>query len=119
MSRVYLCVCVHYSNVCGFICVWLHTHVHPRGDLMSGIILPHSSTLLTEAGSLNQSQSLPIQLVSLAHLLWGLSAIAICAWNYRCTAMLGLNLGSHACVVSTLPTELPIQALELVLKMDP
>lgn len=58
---------VHYSGVYvgGFMCVWVHMCVHACGGLrlISGIILHHSSTLFTQAGHLNQTQSLLIWLV--------------------------------------------------------
>lgn len=52
-------------------CVDIYAHECAGQRLMSKIILNCSSTFLTEAGSLSQAQSLQIQLVLLAGLLWG------------------------------------------------
>lgn len=54
-------VCMHvlpvYEHICACVCVGLR--------LMTGINIIHSSTLFIEAGSLSQTQSLLIWLVSL------------------------------------------------------
>lgn len=67
VCRVCLDVCALFRCVCGggFMCVWVHMCVHACGGLrlISGIILHHSSTLFTQAGHLNQTQSLLIWLV--------------------------------------------------------
>lgn len=52
-------------------CVDTCAHECEGQRLMSKIILNCSSTFLMEAGSLSQAQSLQIQLVLLAGLLWG------------------------------------------------
>jgi hypothetical protein len=56
-----------------YVYVGVYTFAHfCRGlRLALGIIFTLSSTLLNEAGSLNQAQSLPTCLVLLASLLWG------------------------------------------------
>lgn len=52
-------------------CVDTYAHECEGQRLMSKIILSCSSTFLMEARSLSQAQSLQIQLVLLAGLLWG------------------------------------------------
>lgn len=66
--------CVHIWGTCLFSCVWLYTCVcaHRYLILVSGIFLD-SSTLFSETGSLDQTQSLPVWLVLLDSLLWGSS----------------------------------------------
>lgn len=60
MCGVHACVCM--LTVCVFKCTW---------GLTPGVILIYSSTLFFESGSLNQTQSSPLRLGSLASLLGG------------------------------------------------
>lgn len=53
----YIYAHMHVLQICGDIFVGANTHVYTHRGLKPGIILNHSSTVFTGAGSLNQTQS--------------------------------------------------------------
>lgn len=70
---LFMCICMGFHVcICLFFCVWVHMHVPRCGGLLliSGIFLHCPSTLFIEAGSLSLTPSSPIELVSLASLVW-------------------------------------------------
>lgn len=73
LSPLFMCMCMGFHVcICMFSCVWVHTHGPGCGGLVliSGTFLHCRSTTYIEAESLSLTQSSPVELVSLASLLW-------------------------------------------------
>lgn len=78
-------LCVVYGQLSECFCMWVKVHFYAKESLrlVSGIILHFSCTLLIESGSLDQIQSSPVRLVSLASLARGPSVSVFWSCNYR------------------------------------
>lgn len=80
-----VCACFHAWGgcTCTWTCMW-----RPEVD----IGYPPLSTLLTEAGSLSQTQSLPVWLVPLASSFWGGSCLCLSRLELQASCHVHLHL---------------------------
>lgn len=113
MNNEHTFSCMWYAYVCMHVCMYVSTHVqectYTYGGLRSDASVTHS-TLFSEARSLNQTQSSPIWLVSLARLFWGSHLCCLrleLQAGYRvhlvfCVGSDNSNSELHACIVSKL-----------------